>query len=92
MTKVMQNSVLTSSTAMNRSILRRCDPPGIGPEDLVIKSVWDSSLFTRISKLLAINSNYYPLNQNLVNNNTTRFPLVKYYGNPMPSIGSIVYL
>jgi hypothetical protein len=86
----MQNSVLSSSTALNRSILRRCVPSALGLDDLVVKSVSDSSLAIRINKLLAINSNYYPLNQNLTNNNNkTPFPATKYYGNPMPSVGSI---
>ena len=91
MTKVMQNSVLTSSTALNRLILRRCDPPGVGLEDLLIKPA-DSSLSTRITKLNAINSNYFPLTQNLANNRTTRFPITRYYSNPMRVIGSIPYI
>jgi len=88
----MQNSVLTSSTALNRLILRRCDPPGTGSDDIVIKTVWDSSLSTRITKLLAINSNYFPLTQNLINNRTTLFPITRYYSNPMRVIGSIPYI
>ena len=88
----MQNSVLTSSTALHRLILRRCDSSGTGPDDLVIKTVWDSSLSTRITKLLAINSNYFPLRQNLAENRTTLFPVTRYYSNPMRVIGSIPYI
>ncbi len=86
MTKVMQNSVLTSSTALNRLILRRCE------QNSFSRIVSDSSVETNLTKLLAINYNYFPLVQNLRNNRTTLFPVTQYYGNPMPSIGSISYI
>jgi len=88
----MQNSVLTSSTATNRLILRKSNPKILNVKNTPVKTIWDSSLSTRITKLLSINSNYYPLTQNLINNNTTRFPVTKYYGNPMSVIGSIPYI
>lgn len=88
----MQNSVLTSSTATNRLILRKSNPKILNVNNTPVKTILDSSLSTRITKLLAINSNYYPLTQNLVNNNTTLFPVTKYYGNPMRVVGSIPYI
>lgn len=86
----MQNSVLTSSTALSRLILRRCN--FADKEFLNIKTTPDSSSETFNQKLLAINFNYFPLTQNLLNNNKTLFPITRYYGNPMRVVGSIPYI
>ena len=88
----MQNSVLTSSTALSRSVLRKSNPKILNVNNTPVKTIFDSSTETFNHKLLAINSNYYPLTQNLINNNKTLFPITRYYGNPMRVIGSIPYI
>ena len=88
----MQNSVLDSSTSINRFILRKCNPKLLNVNNTPVKTIFDSSTETFNNKLSAINSNYYPMTQNLFNNNITLFPITAYYSNPMRVVGSIPYI
>ncbi len=65
MTKITQNSILTSFTAINRLILRKCNPKLLNVNNTPVKTVFDSSWETRLKELSATNFNYHPNKRNL---------------------------
>jgi len=65
MTKITQNSILTSFTATNRFILRKCNPKLLNVNNTPVKTVFDSSWETRLKELSATNFNYHPNKRNL---------------------------
>ena len=65
MTKITQSSILTSFTATNRFILRKCNPKLLNVNNTPVKTVFDSSWETRLKELSATNFNYYPAKRNL---------------------------
>ena len=66
MTKITQNSILTSFTATNRFILRKCNPKLLNVNNTPVKTVFDSSWETRLKEFSATNFNYHPTKRNLV--------------------------
>ena len=65
MTKITQSSILTSFTATNRFILRKCNPKLLNVNNTPVKTVLDSSWETRLKELSATNFNYYPAKRNI---------------------------
>jgi len=65
MTKITQNSILTSFTATNRFILRKCNPKLLNVNNTPVKTIFDSSWETRLKELSATNFNYHPNKRNL---------------------------
>ncbi len=65
MTKITKNSILTSFTALNRLILRKCNPKLLNVNNTPVKTVFDSSWETRLKELSATNFNYHPNKRNL---------------------------
>lgn len=65
MTKITQNSILSSFTATTRFILRKCNPKLLNVNNAPVKTVFDSSWETRRKELSATNFNYHPAKRNI---------------------------
>ena len=71
MTKITQNSILTSFTATNRFILRKCNPKLLNVNNASMKTVFDSSFETSLKEHSAINYKYNPSKPNVKHSNTS---------------------